>query len=58
MAKNYIIGGRKIEAQPLGKHTDDEVKKLIESGEFVAEVYPKHVIKDKTDEEYADYRFV
>lgn len=59
MAFDYQIGGQDVEVEPIDPHTEQQVKDLIDSGDYVAEYYPKRVIKDKdTDEEYAQYKFV
>jgi hypothetical protein len=45
--------------EPIDPQTEQQVTDLIDGGDYVAEYYPKRVIKDKdTDEEYAEYKFV
>lgn len=43
----YQIADKRFNIAPLDRWTDREIKRLIDSGEFVLEVYPRKVIKGR-----------
>lgn len=52
-------GDLEIEIKPIPPHTEQEVRELMDSGDYVGEIYPKQVIRSKsTDEEFAEFKFV